>query len=108
MIVTLSITTLVEGLVALLFCTRTRKSRGSILLTSVLGNVITQSLLWIALGVFFQHYLATLLVAEILIWILEGLLLASIKANCLRLTEALLLSLLMNVTSFGLGWFLPV
>lgn len=69
---------------------------------------MTQSLLWIGLSVFFQNYLSTLIVAEILIWGLEGLILSFNPANQLRLTEALLLSLAMNVTSFGLGWFLPV
>jgi len=107
-ILTLFVTIFVEALVALFFCTSRRKPSGPTLLTSILGNVITQSLLWLALSIFFQHYLATLIVAETLIWLVEGLLFSHVRANQLRLPEALFLSLLMNLTSFGLGWFLPV
>jgi hypothetical protein len=107
-IVTLFITIFVEGLLVLLFCLGRGKPAGPILLTSILANLITQSLLWLGLTLFFRHYLAALGVAEILIWLLESVILSLIPANRLRLTEALFLSLMMNVTSFGLGWFLPV
>ena len=79
-----------------------------ILLTSILGNLVTQSLLWVALTLFFQHYLTTLLIAEILIWLIEGFLLHGLRLNWLSIRELLLLSLIMNLSSFGLGWFLPV
>lgn len=69
---------------------------------------MTQSFLWVVLSLFFQDYLITLLIAEILIWIIESLLLYSIPVNHFRFKEALLLSLSMNVSSFVLGWFLPV
>jgi hypothetical protein len=65
-------------------------------------------MLWIALNLFFQNYLVTLFLSEILIWIAESLLLYSIPANQLSIKEAILLSLEMNLTSFTLGWFLPV
>jgi hypothetical protein len=71
-------------------------------------NLITQSLLWIALNLFFSHYLIALLVSEILIWLIESILLYSFPANQLGFMEALFLSLSMNLTSFALGWFLPI
>jgi hypothetical protein len=60
------------------------------------------------LNIFFQEYLIALLVAEILIWILESLLLHYFPANQLGLREAALLSLSMNLASFTFGWFLPI
>ena len=81
---------------------------GPIFVTSVFGNLITQTLLWVTLSLFYQHYLVTLLVAEIFIWVIESFLLAGIRFNQLKVGEALFLSLIMNFASFGIGWFLPV
>jgi hypothetical protein len=108
LIVTLVITLSIESVVVIGYCLWGKKPIQSILLTSICGNLITQSLLWIALSLFFQNYLVTLLTAESLIWIIESGLLYSIPANHLRFKEASLLSLAMNLSSFVLGWFLPV
>ncbi len=108
MIETLSITILVEGVVCLGYSIWRRKPIGSIFTTSVFVNLITQSLLWMVLSLFYQHYLVTLLVAEILIWLIEGYLLAGWHLNRLKIGEAFFLSLIMNLSSFGIGWFLPV
>ncbi|HXD10868.1 MAG TPA: hypothetical protein VN653_12460 [Anaerolineales bacterium] len=108
MIQTLSVTILIEGIVCLGYSIWQKKPSLAILLTSILANLITQSLLWISLDLFFQHYLATLWVAEILIWIMESALLYGFRVNHLSPLEALGLSLLMNLSSFGIGWFLPV
>ena len=108
MIVTLPITIILEGLVAIGYCRWRRKPLLPILFTSLLANLITQSLLWMALSTFFQQYLITLLIAEILIWIVEGLLFYAIPANHLDLKRAFLLSLGLNLVSFVPGLFLPV
>lgn len=109
MIATLLITIILEAMVVIGYCCKWRgKPLAPILLTSITGNLITQSLLWIALNLFFRHYLLTLLSAEVLIWILESLFLYSVPANRLRISDAMILSLSMNVMSFALGWFLPV
>ena len=108
MIKTLSITILVEGVVCLGYSIWRGKPGGSIFITSVFVNLITQSLLWMALSLFYQHYLGTLLVAEVLIWAMEGYLLYGLRFNQLKIREALFLSLMMNLSSFGIGWFLPV
>ena len=108
MIVTLFITSIVEAVVAVGYCLWEKKPARPILLTSICGNLITQSFLWILLNLFFQTYLVTLLVGEILIWIVESLLLYSIPANHVKFKEAVLLSLGMNLCSFILGLFLPV
>jgi hypothetical protein len=108
LIVTLVITLLLESLILIGYSLWRKKPVKSILFTSICGNLITQSLLWIVLTLFFQDYLVTLLIAEIFIWIIEAVLLYSIRANQLRFKEAILLSLGMNGLSFAIGWHLPV
>ncbi|MBI5838463.1 MAG: hypothetical protein HZB19_00035 [Chloroflexi bacterium] len=108
MIDTLSVTILVEGVVGLAYSIWRKKPVGLILATSILANLITQSLLWIALSIFFRHYLATLFVAEILIWMIESILCHRLRFNRLNIGESLFISLVMNLSSFALGWFLPV
>ena len=108
MIFTLLVTLLIEGTVCLGYSIWRKKPVGSILLTSLLANLVTQSLLWMALNIFFQHYLAALLLAELLIWLVESVLFFVFRWNQLTFRESLFLSLLMNLSSFGIGWFLPV
>ena len=108
MSVTLTITILVEGVLASLFSLKFAKPIGPILITSLIGNLLTQSLLWLGLWVFYRQYLTALFVAEVLIWLLEGSLFYIVRANQLRLAEALWLSLGLNLSSFALGWWLPV
>jgi hypothetical protein len=105
---TLSITILVEGVVCLGYSIWRRKPIGSIFITSIFINLITQSLLWVTLNLFYNHYLITLCVAEILIWVIESFMLYGLRFNQLKIREAFVLSLLMNLSSFGVGWFLPV
>lgn len=108
MIATLFITIIVEAIIAGGYCFWRGKPLAPILLTSLIANLVTQSLLWIGLNIFFQWYLIALLIAEILIWWIEGFVLYYFAANKLRIREAIFLAFLMNVGSFALGWFLPV
>ena len=108
MIVTLLITLLLEGAIAFGYCVWRNKPVQPILLTSIFINLITQSLLWLTLNLFFRQYLIALIVAEILIWLIEGALLHFVPANRLRFANALRLSLGMNLASFGIGLLLPV
>ena len=104
----LPVTIVIEGLVVFGFARWRKKPAGRLVLASVLANVATQTLLWLALNLFAGHYLATLLVAEALIWPAEAGALYYFPGTRLDWKEALLLSLGMNLASFGLGWFLPV
>lgn len=108
MIPTLAITIVVEGIVCFLYAVRQRKPVRPILLTSVFANLITQSLLWVVLNLFYQHYLLALLATEIFIWPIEGYMLFCLRSNQLKVAESLFLGLLMNLSSFGIGWFLPI
>ena len=80
-IATLSITILVEGAVGFLYAILRRKPVAPIVVTSIFANLITQSLLWVMLNIFFQYYLSTLLIAEILIWLMESVFLYGIRLN---------------------------
>ncbi|MBC7876370.1 MAG: hypothetical protein H7Y59_04290 [Anaerolineales bacterium] len=108
MIYSLPITILIEGLVCLGYSIGNKKPILSIFITSLLANLITQSLLWIALNIFFQYYLLTLFIAEILIWLIESLIFYRFRFNQLSMKESILLSLIINLSSFGIGWFLPI
>jgi hypothetical protein len=108
LIATLFITILIESIVVICYSHRREKPLGPILVTSICGNLLTQSLLWVTLNLFFQNYLLTLLIAEIFIWIIETILLYSSPANQLYFKEASLLSLGINALSFAAGWLLPV
>ena len=108
MIVTFFVTIIIEGIVVIVYSIWRRKPLGPILFTSIIANLITQSFLWIVVNLFFQHYLVTLLAAEVFIWIIEGFLLCYVSANQLTFTEAISLSLSMNLLSFALGWVLPI
>lgn len=108
LILTLIITILVEGIIVSAYSIWRKKPLGPILFTSVCANLITQCFLWAVLRLFFRHYLVALSIAELTIWISESFLLYRLPANQLDLREATLLSVLMNVASFSLGWFLPV
>jgi hypothetical protein len=105
---TLFITILVEGVVCLGYSIWRMKPIGSIFITSIFANLITQSLLWSTLNLFYNHYLITLCVAEILIWVIESFMLYGLRFNQLKVRDAFVLSLMMNLSSFGIGWFLPV
>ena len=107
MIDSLVITIIIESMVVLGYSFWRRKPARSLLVTSVWVNILTQSLLWIGLNLFFRDYRVTLLISEIAIWGIESFLLCIIPANRLDPNEATLLSLGMNASSFTIGWFLP-
>jgi hypothetical protein len=73
-----------------------------------LANIFTQTLLFAVLNIFVQRYWVALTLSEVLICALEALCLWSIRANRLSIRDGLWLSLLMNISSFGLGLLLPV
>jgi hypothetical protein len=106
-ILALFLTLVIETFVAAGFCYWRRKPFKSIFLTTSLANLLTQSMLWLALNLLYRHYLPALFIAEIIIWLIESAALRLIPSNRLAWREAALLSLAMNLASFGIGWFLP-
>jgi len=107
-IVSLAITVLIESAVVVGYAHWRKKPLMHLLLSGILANLVTQSILWIVLNKFSDNYLTVLLVSEICIWWIEGLILYLYPYNKLKLGEALALSLAMNLASFTIGWFLPM
>jgi hypothetical protein len=107
-IATLLVTIFIEGFVVAGYAFFKKKPVAHLLLACLLANLFTQPLLWLALQVFFRHYLPVLFIAEFCIWIVESAILFLYPHTRLRLGEALVLSLAMNLASFAAGWFLPV
>ena len=108
MIYTLLITLLIEGMVVLVYSAIRRRPAGDLLQVSFIINIFTQITLWVALRIFFRYYLIALIVAEVLIWLVESVLIHRLSRESLSLSNAVFLSLYMNLASFGIGWFLPV
>jgi hypothetical protein len=108
LIYTLPITIILEGLVIIGYCKRSGKPLLPILVTSMIANILTQSMLWAGLTVFYQDYVVVSGIAEVLIWLVESFLLSLPPKNELKLSDALRISLVMNLVSFGVGCFLPV
>jgi hypothetical protein len=104
----LAITIPVESLVVAGYAMWRKKPRLHLQVSSLCVNLFTQLFLWGGLLIFQQHYLLTLSILEFCIWGFEAAVLHLYRYNRLNLREALLLSLMMNLTSFGIGWFLPV
>lgn len=108
MIPTLLLSILIEGIIAIGYSRWRRNPAGRLLLALVAANVSTQLLLWAVLNLAPGHYLPILFSAEALIWMIEGVILYLFPGTELGLREALMLSLVLNLASFGIGWFLPV
>ena len=108
MILSFAITVLIESIVIAGYAYWHRKPLIHLLLSGVFVNLVTQCILWIILNIIPSRYLAVLLVSESYIWWIEGLVLYIYPYNKLKLGEALILSLGMNLASFTVGWFLPV
>ena len=108
MIKTLTFTLLIESMVIAGYAIRQKKPLIHLLTSGILANLVTQPLLWAALIFFSKAYLATLLIAEACIWGIEALILFVYPLNRLTLRQAMIISLAMNLTSFSIGWVLPV
>jgi hypothetical protein len=107
-IATLAITFLIESVVVTAYAIWRRKPLKYLLLSSLCANLFTQSFLWGALNLFPLHNLVTLFIAEVYILGMEAAILYLFRYNQLKLREAILLSLVMNLASFGIGWLLPI
>jgi hypothetical protein len=105
---TLFITILIEGIIVIVYARWRAKPVVRLILASVLANLLTQSLLLMALYLFPTHYMVTIFTAEGLIWLMESAIFYYFPGTRIVLIEALLLSLVINLSSFGIGLFLPV
>jgi hypothetical protein len=86
-----------------------RKLRKRMVLTMILiANVVTSLALWILLtGGLSESTWVGLLIGEGLIWLVEAAVLYVPMRKTIKIGEALLLSLVLNAVSFGVGLLLP-
>jgi len=108
MIIALLITIVIEGSIDILYCWYKKKPWVSVVMTGLGANLCTQMGLWAVLRFLQGAYLVILIGTEILIWFAEWLCFTVVSHNQLNAREAMLLSLLRNLTSFGIGLILPV
>jgi hypothetical protein len=105
---TLLATILIEGIVVLIYCAIQKKPAGLLFVASLPINLITQAILWLWLRISYPFYIPALLIAEILIWLVESLLLQKLSSGRLNRRDAAILSFYMNAASFSIGVFLPI
>jgi hypothetical protein len=86
-----------------------RKMPKRVVLTMILvANVVTSLPLWILLtGGFIQFTWVDLFIGEGLIWLVEAVILYVPMRKSIKFGEALLVSLVLNAVSFGVGLLLP-
>lgn len=108
--VTVPLTALLELPVLIAYARWRGKSLKLWITLGVAVNLVTQPLLWsMAIGGGLPHFpLATLAIVEVGIWLAEAALLYLPLRRQTTFPAMLLLSLVMNVLSFGLGLLLPV
>ncbi len=120
----LLITILMEGLIALIYAFLRGRSRSTLLTLVTLVNLMTQPLLWFLMVLvdwvtspsaqFISAARAPdlsygiLAIAELLIWLLEAVLLYLMQRRTFSFKEALGLSFIINAASFIAGLLLPV
>lgn len=105
---TVLLTVFLEGVLIAGFARTTGRSPGWLVGTSIVMNLLTQAILWAVLFQFWWIYLPALAIAEISIWVIETVVLFSVRPNRLSLAQAACLSLFLNGTSLALGLFLPI
>ena len=102
---TVVLTVLLEVAVLFVYARRGNRSLPQWLTLGVAVNLLTQPLLWILPA---SELWPTLVFAEVGIWLAEALLLYLPLRREATFPTVLLLSLVMNVLSFGVGLLLPV
>lgn len=106
---TLPATLIIELLLAGFYALKRKASQLSTLTLVCLANVITQFAFWIVLNTYAAHNELLLTFGlEIIIWGIEALVFYLPQRDNIKFKEAALLSLVLNLASFGMGLFLPI
>jgi hypothetical protein len=106
----LSLTIVVEGLIVLAYATARGLRIRHWLAYAVLINLATQPALWYLMELLPADipYFPILAAAESLVWVVEAGLLHLLAGGRLGVGHVLMLSLVLNVASCGVGLLLPV
>jgi hypothetical protein len=105
----LMITLIVELVIALAYALWRKQPRTKLLTVVLMMNMVTQPVLWFAVrnltGNSRPWFLA---IGEIILWLVEAGILALALRKQAKFREALALSFILNLASFGIGLLLPV
>ncbi len=106
----LSLTIVVEGLIVLAYAIARGLRIRHWLAYAVLVNTVTQPALWYLMGLLPADiaYFPALTAAESVVWVVEAGLLHLLAGARLGVGHALMLSLVLNATSCGVGLLLPL
>ncbi len=106
---TLPITLVLEAALALLYARLRRRDGLTLMTLTLLVNLITQPLLWVVLTGHAGGYAFLMFgILELGIILVEAVLLYLMQGKELPFKEAMLVSLLLNAASFGVGLFLSI
>ncbi len=96
-------------LLALAYALWRKRPRLKLLTVVAMMNLITQPLLWLAVqSLGNDAYTLWLGVGEVIVWLVEAGILAVAMRKQAKFLEALALSLVLNLASFGIGLLLPI
>jgi hypothetical protein len=99
----------VELLLGGLYAALRKRPAVLVLTVILLLNIITQPALWLTLSGFSGQYpFIALIFAELVVWLVEGGGIFLALRNKIGFGEALIVSLVLNAASFGIGLLLPL
>jgi hypothetical protein len=102
-------TIFIELMLAAAYALRKKRPLLQAITLFLLANVITQFALWAALNTFNEGNAFLLTIGlEIIIWAVESLIIYLPQREEMQYKEAALLSLVLNLASFGIGLLLPI
>jgi hypothetical protein len=102
-------TMIVELLLGGLYAALRKRPAVLVLTVILLLNIITQPALWLTLSGFSGQYpFIALIFAELVVWLVEGGGIFLALRNKIGFGEALIVSLVLNAASFGIGLLLPL
>jgi len=104
----LVVTLVVEILLALVYALWRKRPRTKLLTVVLLMNLITQPALWFTVSNLIDNSTFwPLAIGEVIVWLVEAGILALALRKQAKFWEALALSLVLNLASFGIGLLLP-
>jgi hypothetical protein len=104
----LVVTLVVEIILALVYALWRKRPRTKLLTVVLLMNLITQPALWFTVSNLIDNSTFwPLAIGEVIVWLVEAGILALALRKQAKFWEALALSLVLNLASFGIGLLLP-
>jgi hypothetical protein len=104
----LMVTIIVELVIGLIYVLWRKRPWLPVLLTILLMNMLTQPVVWLVVKDMRLTMCAGTYVLELIVCLLEAWILYRVLRKSVKFSEILLLSLAMNLASFGIGLLLPL